>query len=140
MVAYSLRIDYVYIQLEENAMSHKYKILIIDDDEIFREFLNHTLKNDFQVIEAKDGIDGIEKAKESDLIITDIVMPGMNGLELITNLRTNFKNPIFVISGSSVAPEMAFEFGADLFLQKPFNPQILKKYIESSLKKVEQMN
>ena len=119
--------------LEVNAMSQKYKILIIDDDDTFREYLHHSLKKDFCVIEAENGIDGMKKAKDSDLIITDIIMPGMNGLEMITNLRTNFKSPIFVVSGSSVEPEMAFEFGANLFLQKPFNPQILKQYINRSL-------
>ena len=116
-------------------MDQKYKILIIDDDDTFREFLHHSLKKDFCVIEAENGIDGMEKAKESDLIITDIIMPGMNGLEMITNLRSKFNRPIFVVSGSSVAPEMAFEFGANLFLQKPFNPQVLKQHINTSLKK-----
>ena len=106
------------------------KILIIDDDDMFRRMLVDMLSQEgHQVSEAAEGTSGLERFRETayDLIITDILMPGKEGIETIRKIRTSSKEvKIIALSGGGGHPEglsyleMARDLGADLSFSKPF--------------------
>jgi DNA-binding response OmpR family regulator len=108
------------------------KILICEDDFMIVNALKHKLvRENYDVTVATDGRDGLEKIKheEFDILITDLLMPFMGGLELINTLRNQMKSniPIIVLStlGSEETVIEAFKLGADDYLRKPFSPNEL---------------
>lgn len=109
------------------------KILIVDDSVSIRNMVTFTLKQQsYETVEACDGHDGLEKAKNErfDLIITDVNMPGIDGIDLCKEIRQlpAFKfTPILMLTTES-SPEMkqrGKEAGATGWLVKPFNPEKL---------------
>jgi two-component system chemotaxis response regulator CheY len=115
-------------------------ILTVDDSTSMRQMVSFTLKQaGYDVIEAKDGVDGLKKAKNNkfNLIITDVNMPEMDGISLVKALRaiTNYKfTPILLLTteaGKDIKLE-AKAAGATGWLAKPFNPEQLL----STIKKV----
>jgi CheY-like chemotaxis protein len=117
-------------------------VLIIDDDELFRKFLRLALVGlGFAVTEAKDGLEGIRcyKKDKFDLVITDLVMPGKEGLETIRELRQLDPTVrIIAISGGGRAGHgdylpLARAFGAAEVMDKPFTPETLNAAITKVL-------
>lgn len=113
-------------------------ILIIEDDILLLKTLEFKLKKEaYEIITAKNGVEGMDiiKTNMPDLIVTDIMMPFVNGLELIGFLRNDLKSNIPVIVLSSAKHQQvvndALELGADDFLAKPFNPEILLNKIQT---------
>lgn len=107
-------------------------ILTVDDSKTMREMVNTTLKEaGFEVIEAEDGQNALEvlqKNSKVDLIITDIYMPKMDGIEFIKALRANpdYKFvPVIVLTteAGSATKERGKEAGATGWVVKPFNPE-----------------
>jgi CheY-like chemotaxis protein len=98
--------------------------LVVDDDPAIRELVAHTLKRaNFSVLTANSGLEAIsllQSHKEQiDLLVTDITMPGMNGLELAKHLTAfGFDIPVLFMSGQSVSP--GDEFVSAGFVAKPF--------------------
>ncbi|MGZ5279071.1 MAG: response regulator transcription factor [Pseudobdellovibrionaceae bacterium] len=116
-------------------------ILIIDDEESARENLRCLLSNDFRVITAGSGIEGLQKAKElpPDLILTDLQMPEMDGIEVCKMTRQNsiLKNiPIMIVSGSHDVHRRTecFLWGADDFVTKPYSSSELVARLFSKLR------
>lgn len=114
------------------------KLLIVDDSTMLRDMLNYALNeggyND--VVEAVDGIDGLQKAQEAsfDLIITDVNMPNMDGLSLIKELRkipAYATKPILVLTTerSDEMKAKGKEAGATGWIVKPFVPDQLLKAV-----------
>lgn len=111
--------------------------LTVDDSKTMREMVSFTLKNaGFEVIEAEDGVDALAKVGETplDLIITDINMPNMDGIELIKNLRAKapYKfTPILTLTTESdnTKKNIGREAGATGWIVKPFNPEKLMQII-----------
>ncbi len=110
------------------------RILIIDDDQRFRGALREMLQDaGYEVIEARDGRPGLDlfRAKPTDLVITDIIMPDVEGIEVIVELRSEFPDvPILAISGGSLKGfgsylPSAEALGATRSLDKPFRQQVL---------------
>jgi DNA-binding response OmpR family regulator len=108
------------------------RILIVEDYDIMRRALEFKLaKEGYEVICAANGADAIEKLKQEnfDLVISDIMMPFVNGLEVLNTLRNILKKETPVIMLTSVGLEktvlQAFEMGADDFITKPFSPNEL---------------
>lgn len=107
--------------------------LTVDDSKTIREMVSFTLKNEgFEVIEAEDGQQAISVlgGREVNLIITDLNMPNMDGLELIKNLRSNpaYKfTPILMLTteGDATKKQQGKEAGATGWIVKPFNPEKL---------------
>ncbi len=114
------------------------KLLIVDDSTMLRDMLNYALNEGGynNVIEAVDGVDGLEKAKSTsfDLIITDINMPNMDGITLISELRklpTYATKPILVLT-TERSDEMKVKgksAGATGWIVKPFVPDQLLKAV-----------
>ncbi|ANW96606.1 transcriptional regulator [Wenyingzhuangia fucanilytica] len=108
------------------------KILIAEDDSIIRGALDYTLKKDnHEITVCKDGSDAIDKIKidTPDVVITDIMMPFVTGLELIQWIKENYGDSIKIMVLTSIGDEdvviEAFSLGVDDFLTKPFNAEEL---------------
>ena len=118
------------------------KILIVDDEADMRETISIRLEiSNFEVIEARDGEEGLEKAKKEkpDLIVLDLMMPKITGFEVCRMLKFDdaYKNiPIIVLSALSqqLDREKAAQCGADAYFIKPFDLDLLVTKIESLLK------
>ena len=116
-------------------------ILAVDDSASIRQMVTFTLKQaGFDVLEAEDGQKGLSVAQQNkvNLVITDLNMPNMNGLELIANLRQlpAFKfTPILMLTTESDDAKKAAgkQAGATGWIVKPFNPEQLLRVIERVL-------
>lgn len=123
------------------------KILIAEDDAFMAAAIERKLTNDgYEVILTRDGREALELVEQHqpDLIITDILMPFISGLELIGIIKSslNRKIPIIVLSGMDQEATVleAFELGADDFLTKPFNPGELSMRVKRALKLITKKN
>ncbi|NJK98938.1 MAG: response regulator [Bacteroidales bacterium] len=134
--------------IEEAIKSHTHKqktdkspvILIVEDNHDMREFLRMNLGSCGEIVEASDGKSGFEMAKEifPDMIITDIMMPEMDGIELTSLLKQdNDTNHIPVIlltaRSSHEAKIQGLDSGADDYICKPFSPDELLRKINNIL-------
>jgi signal transduction histidine kinase/ligand-binding sensor domain-containing protein/DNA-binding response OmpR family regulator len=115
-------------------------ILIVDDNEGIRQFVMRNLEQDFKVIEARDGVEGYEMAKihQPDLIVSDIMMPRKDGLEMLSDIRqdteTNFIALLLLSAkGSEETRAKGWEYGADGYMAKPFNGHELKARVQAIL-------
>lgn len=105
-----------------------FKVLVVEDSPTMRQLIVFALKRirGFQIVEANDGVDGLKKlsAEKFDLIVTDINMPIMDGLKLVSMVRNdpNYKQtPIIVITteGATEDRERALALGANEYITKP---------------------
>ena len=109
----------------------KKKVLVVDDDATNRKFLNIVLKKkNIEVIEAENGLDAFNKlSPDISVILLDIFMPIMNGIEFMKNLRTTKPElsniPIIVLSTDDTKKQEAILWGATDFITKPVNPVYL---------------
>jgi len=113
-----------------------YKVLVVEDSPTMRQLIVFALKRirNFQIVEANDGVDGLKKlsADKFDLILTDINMPIMDGLKLVSMVRNdpNYKDvPIIIITteGATEDRERALALGANEYITKPIQTtQILE--------------
>lgn len=121
----------------------KANILIIDDHDAVRLLLGLTLKNRFDVITKKDGIEGmawLSAGNIPDLIMLDMQMPRLNGLEFLKQIRTSgmFRDiPVILVSANDNEYEISQSFGLGIvdFIRKPFNPIKLKEKVDNILNK-----
>ncbi|HTJ47838.1 MAG TPA: two-component regulator propeller domain-containing protein [Cyclobacteriaceae bacterium] len=107
-------------------------LLLVEDNEDFRFYLKDNLRDTYHVIEAKDGLDGWHKIIEylPDLMVSDIMMPNMNGIELTRKVRSDKRVshiPIILLTARTAEEQKleGFEAGTDEYLTKPFNFEIL---------------
>lgn len=111
------------------------KILIVDDDPLLREMLSTRLKAEgYDVIQAGDGAEGLEKAKKEkpDLIILDVALPQMNGYEVCGTLKSEpeySKIPVILFSAKEDI-QLAEKVGADAYIIKPFGSKVLLKKVK----------
>lgn len=120
------------------------KILIVDDDPDIIEILTYNLSNEgYNVKSAVNGIEGIKKAKKfiPDIILLDVMMPEMDGIEACSNLReieSLSKSMIIFLSarGEDFTQIAAFDAGADDYINKPVKPKILLKKISSISRRI----
>lgn len=117
------------------------KILIVEDEPMINEMLSDILtSNDYEVDVAHDGQVGIEKFEQGkyDLIITDVMMPKLDGYELTKKIRaSNNTIPILMLTAKSEYEDelQGFEYGVTEFVSKPFSLQILLHRIKLQLQK-----
>ena len=118
-------------------------ILIADDEERIRKLVGDFLKKaGYSIIEAEDGDSAFslfEKSRKNiDLIILDIMMPGLNGWEVCRKIRESSNVPVIMLSARSEEFDelTGYESGADDYVTKPFSPVILVKRVEALLRRV----
>lgn len=121
-------------------------ILIIDDNADMRRYLRTLLANNYYVMEADDGQNGLRLARESvpDLIVSDVMMPVMDGLELCQQLKEDFITshiPVILLTARSTETQQmeGYEHGADAYLTKPFKAELLLSRISNLLKSRQQL-
>lgn len=117
---------------EKKELQDRERILVIDDNADIRKFIREQLEENYEIIEAKDGLSGFDKANEiiPDLIITDVKMPVMDGFELSKKIKESTLTshiPIIILTAKADQKDKLFglETGADDYLIKPFNSQEL---------------
>tara|TARA_Y100000813_G_scaffold198380_1_gene186357 strand:+ start:1634 stop:2302 length:669 start_codon:yes stop_codon:yes gene_type:complete len=119
------------------------KILIVDDEKDILEFLSYNLKKEgFSIYTASDGSEGLEKTKKikPDLIIVDLMMPKMNGIEMCENIRNDKKLSNVIILFLTARSEdytqiAALDSGADDFIKKPIKPKLLISKVKSIMRR-----
>ena len=119
------------------------KILIIEDEEPICMALEDDFRLDnYDVVVAADGLDGLAKATEPDidLIILDIMLPGMNGFDICKKLRSKgIRTPIIMLTakGQEIDRVVGLEIGADDYVTKPFSPRELQARVKAVLRRME---
>jgi signal transduction histidine kinase/ligand-binding sensor domain-containing protein/DNA-binding response OmpR family regulator len=116
-------------------------ILFVDDNEDLREYMQVELGAEYRLVEAENGVEGLEKALNliPDLIISDIMMPEKDGIELCKSLKSDQKTshiPIILLTAHNTMMHKieGFNIGADDYLTKPFSSDLLKARINNLLK------
>jgi len=124
-----------------SGVSLEQSILIIEDNEDLRIFLKRKLSPIYEILQAPDGNAGLDAAFEQipDLIICDVMMPGKNGIELANILKTDLRTahiPIILLTARAARDQEleGLKTGADIYLTKPFDFDILKEHINSLLR------
>lgn len=117
------------------------QILLIDDDEELCELVSEYLTVEgFHVDSVHDGANGLEKAIAGsfDLAILDVMLPKMNGFDVLRNLREKSKLPVLMLTarGDDMERIVGLEIGADDYMPKPFNPRELVARIRAILRRV----
>jgi two-component system alkaline phosphatase synthesis response regulator PhoP len=121
-----------------------HKILIVEDEANIRELISYNLvSNNYKVMEAEDGISGLETAirEKPDLMLLDLMLPGRNGLDVCRELRERgSKVPIIILTAKNedIDKVMGLEFGADDYMTKPFSVHELLARIKAVLRRSEQ--
>jgi CheY-like chemotaxis protein len=114
----------------------KATVLLAEDNSELREMMTEILAaNGLTVIQAKDGFDALNRAKsaEFDLVLTDVIMPGMNGPELVDHIREEHPHvKVIFISGSA---DMVAAKTEDLVMWKPVRPETLLRAVQTCLKR-----
>ncbi len=113
------------------------KILVVDDDSVTRKFLAFLLKTEgFEIIPAQDGMEGLEKLAEQnfDLVITDLNMPRMDGVEFIRNIRENSETSdlsviLLTTEADDETRKIGLQAGASEYMTKPVTKELLIKRV-----------
>ena len=131
----SLDLDY---DDESKQSKGTLKVLVVDDDDSMLDYLSDSLKHNYKIITARNGKEGLKLAVSQmpDLIITDVVMPEMDGIQLVKTLKGNSlvsHIPIIMLSGKNKLQDrmMGLDTGADSYLPKPFYMSELKSLMSN---------
>ncbi|MEC3908468.1 two-component regulator propeller domain-containing protein [Tamlana sp. 2201CG12-4] len=122
-------------------LTERQKLLIVEDNLEIRRYIKDLLQDEFDVFEAENGKTGLDMAKNiaPDLIISDVMMPEMNGIDLTKALKNNMVTshiPVMLLTArASVMQQMeGYNTGADEYVTKPFNEQLLRSRIKNLLR------
>lgn len=119
----------------------KLKVLVVDDEERMRKLISDFLKiKGYETVEAGDGEEAIDvffADKEIALIILDVMMPKMDGWEVLKTVREHSKVPVIMLTARTEETDelKGFEYGADEYISKPFSPKILVARVEAILRR-----
>jgi YesN/AraC family two-component response regulator len=119
-------------------------VVLVDDNLIIRTFIKAILQTNYKIVEAADGLEGIELARTiiPDIIITDVMMPKLDGISMVQQLRNNDKTshiPIIMLSGKAALEDKitGLETGIEAYLTKPFSVKELQLIIHNLIQKRE---
>lgn len=126
-------------------MERKYKILAVDDEPHIRRLVQVNLeRHGYEVVTAADGKDALEKvaSEKPDLVVLDVMMPYMDGFEVLQALRKNPETrdlPVIMLTAKAQDADVfrGWQSGADLYLTKPFNPMELISFVKRIFKSKE---
>ena len=118
-----------------------YSILVVDDNPEVLDYLDITFKKDYQVSKAQNGVEALAyiQANLPDLIISDVMMPEMDGVELCKAVKTDINIchiPLILLTAKSTIEDRieGLHVGADDYIPKPFHPSVLKAKVENLIK------
>ena len=117
------------------------KVMVVDDEERMRKLVRDFLvKKNFEVIEAGDGAEAVDKffsTRDIALIILDVMMPKIDGWEVVREIRKESKVPIIMLTAKSEERDelQGFQLGIDEYISKPFSPKILVARVEALLRR-----
>ncbi len=116
------------------------KVLIADDEDEIRSLLRLYLENDgYSVVEAKDGLEAVSllRSEKPDLCVLDIMMPKMDGYQVLIKLREDSNIPVIILSAKDADSEkiLGLNLGADDYIAKPFNPLEAVARINSNIRR-----
>ena len=121
-------------------MTQKHILLIDDDRELAQLLGEYLISEDYQFSSCSDGVSGLERAYDDniDLILLDVMMPGLNGFEVLKALGGKHKTPILMLTakGDDADKILGLELGADDYLAKPFQLRELLARINSILRRI----
>jgi two-component system response regulator CpxR len=123
-------------------MPQKERVLLVDDDQELGQMLSDFLATDrLNVTVCKTGEEGVDAfaAEDFDLLILDIMLPGMSGLDVLQKVRQRSQVPVIMLTarGDDIDRIIGLEFGADDYLPKPFNPRELLARIKAILRRAQ---
>ena len=125
---------------------NKLKIIIIEDSKLNREVLHKILCNDYSIVFAHDGVEALEKVRseQPDLILLDIVLPGIDGFDVLAELKKcdmSHSIPVIIISGRSNPDDevKGLELGAVDYITKPFHEIVVKARVETQVRILKQI-
>jgi two-component system, OmpR family, response regulator ResD len=119
------------------------KILIVDDEELIRKLVRDYFKKEgYIILEACDGISALDilsKVQDISLVLLDVMLPGYDGFTICREIRKTSKVPIIMLTARSHESDqlLGFEIGADEYVPKPFNPNILVARVNAFLRRTE---
>ena len=129
--------DFGIIKTIGNQLTERV-LFVIDDNSDIRHYLRQLFKTDYTVITAKNGVEGCKKAAQMvpDIIICDVSMPDMDGLEVTKQLKTETATshiPILMLTAHAMDEQRVagLEHGADAYMAKPFNSEVLRAQVQS---------
>ena len=138
--------DSIYETEEENKTNEyrkpkaktRYRVLIVEDDEEIRRYIRSELDSDFRIYECTNGREGLETIlkEKPDLVISDVMMPEMDGITLCRKIKQNINInhiPIILLTAKSKAEDQieGLEIGLDAYIVKPFNTELLRTTISN---------
>lgn len=142
----------IFLPQEETNDSFKIKpktkkrILIVEDEDDIRHYIGEELQEEYHISEARHGKEGLEKAlqEKPDLVISDVMMPEMDGITLCRKIKQNVNInhiPVILLTAKSKPEDKleGLEIGADAYLVKPFNTELLKSTITNLIENRERL-
>lgn len=132
--------DYVEVSERDENEPTRPRILVVDDNDDIRSYITQLCHGDYEVFEASNGLTGLEMARKfmPDVILMDVMMPGMNGLDCCKHLkedRVTCHIPVIMLTARSVESQRAegYQYGADSYITKPFSSEVLSARIRNLL-------
>jgi DNA-binding response OmpR family regulator len=127
--------------MEDEALKHR-KILVIDDEERMVRFIRLNLEHDgFVVVDAFNGKQALQRMRDStpDLILLDVMMPDLDGFEVLQMVREISSVPVIMLTAKSEEDDRVrgLELGADDYITKPFSPRELVSRIKAVMRRTE---
>lgn len=128
-----------------NVNDNGLKVLVVDDEEDIVELISFHLESEgFQVISCSNGLEVLPRVDKNlpDLIILDIMLPGIGGIDLCKRIKEKFNVPIIMVTAKTGETDavLGLEFGADDYVRKPFSPRELMARVRSVLRRYDDGN
>ena len=115
----------------------KKTLLVVEDNLELRNYIKESLSSDYKIVVAEDGVVGLEKAKKymPDVVITDVIMPKMDGYEFCSELKKDLRTshiPVLMLTAKAMTEDWVegLDAGADVYLNKPFRLKILRSHLK----------
>ncbi len=131
---------------EKSFLSANYTVLIVEDNNDFRYYLDHILETHFKILLAENGAKGLQLLQDNnvDLVVSDVMMPGMSGYEFCSSVKSNIATshiPVILLTAlSSVSDQiLGIKRGADAYISKPFEDELLILQIKNLLQQREKL-